>query len=146
MGAKSLIRPASSLYDEDFVAWTAQTARLLRVGRFDQIDTEQLAEEIEEIGKSNQRELESRLTAILVHLLKRSGSWQSSLITQRAEVLKLLKQSPSLRRTLPNAVDEVYPTAVRKAAAETGLSAKVLRPDCPFSMEQILDQDFLPEP
>src|SRR5229473_1507601 len=135
MGAKSLIRPASSLYEEDFVAWTAQTARFLRAGRFDQIDTEHLAEEIEEMGKSNQRQPE-----------KRSGSWQSSVIVQRAEVLQLLKQSPSLRRTLPNAVDETYPTAVRQAAAETGLSAKVLPPDCPFSMEQILDQDFLPEP
>ena len=151
MGAKSAIRPATILYDEDFVAWTAETARLLRAGRFNQVDIAHLAEEIEDRGKSDQRELESRLTVLILHLLKwqfqpekRSGRWQSTIIAQRAEVLKLLEQSPSMRRRLPKSVGEIYSTAVRQAAAETGFPVNAFPRECSCSVEQILDQDFLP--
>lgn len=73
MGAKPLIHPAAKLYDEDFALWTAETARLLREGRFKEIDVEHVAEEIEDMGNRDHRELFSRLTLIIQHLLK----WQA---------------------------------------------------------------------
>src|ERR1700687_408636 len=103
MGAKSLKPSITSLYDEDFAAWTSETARQLRAGRFSEIDVEHVAEEIEDMGKSEKRELLSRLTALVVHLLKskwqadkRTASWQSTIAMQRVEIRKLLGQSPSL--------------------------------------------------
>ena len=70
MGAKSLKPPLASLYEEDFAAWAGETARLLRDGRFSEIDVEHVAEEIEDLGKSAKRELLSRLTVLVTHLLK----------------------------------------------------------------------------
>src|SRR2546426_519054 len=111
MGAKSLTRPASKLYDEDFVAWASETARLLRSGRFDKIDVEHLAEEVEDMANRDKRELASRLRVLILHLLKwqqqpgkRSRSWRATIATQRAELKDLLDQSPSLRRVLPGSV------------------------------------------
>ena len=152
MSSKALKPSASSLYDQDFFSWTIQTARLLRAGRFSEVDIEQLAEEIEGMGKSDKRELWSRLTIILVHLLKwkqqpekRSRSWRSTLDDQRTEIRRLFRQSPSLRRDLAAAVEEVYPDAVRRAGIETGLPAETLPRQCPFTEHQILNDEFLPK-
>src|SRR5713226_7348754 len=126
MGAKSLIRPSTELYDEDFVVWAIETARLLRARRFDEIDVEHAAEEIEDMAKRDKRELLSRLRVLIKHLLKwqhqadhRSGSWESTIITQRAELEHLFEQSPSLRRAVPASTAEVYRDAVAEAIVET---------------------------
>src|SRR5713226_2577936 len=107
MGAKTLKPRTASLYDQDFVAWTSETAQLLRAGRFDEVDIEHVAEEIEDMGKRDKRELHSRLTVLLLHLLK-SGC-RSTIITQRAELEQLFEDSPSLMRTIGAAVLKVYP-------------------------------------
>src|SRR5712692_5620366 len=129
MGAKSLIRPSAKLYDEDFAEWATETARLLRAGRFDEIDIDHVAEEIEDMAKRDKRELLSRLTVLIKHLLKwqhqashRSGSWESTIITQRAELEQLFEQSPSLRRAVRTSVAQIYQDAVAEAAAETSLA------------------------
>ena len=152
MGAKTLKPAPASLYDEDFAVWTAETARLLRAGRFDEIDIEHVAEEIEDMGKRDKRELLSRLTVLIVHLLKwkwqpekRTRRWQSTLITERAELDGLLEDSPSLRRATGAAIVEVYPDALELVATETGLPATAFPGECPFSPDQILHRDFLPE-
>jgi hypothetical protein len=151
MSAKSLTQPAALLYDEDFALWTAETARLLRQGRFTELDVEHLAEEVEDMGKSQHRELGSRLAVIIQHLLKwqlqrerRSGSWKATIVTQRAELDRLFEQSPSVRRGLRASVPRVYPGAVAAAAAETDLPVESFPRECPFAPEQILDQDFFP--
>ena len=151
MSSGPLKSPAGSLYDEDFAAWTAETARLLRARRLAEVDLEYVAEEIEDMGKSQAREMESRLTVLLVHLLKwklqpakRSRGWRSTLDTQRVELRRLFRQSPSLRRRLPESLPEVYRDAVRAAGIQTGLTARSFPRDCPFSVEQVLDNDFLP--
>jgi len=151
MSSRALKFPAGSLYDEDFAAWTAVTARLLRARRLAEIDLEHLAEEIEDMGKSQGRELHSRFRVLLVHLLKwqrqpqkRSRSWRSTIDTQRVELRDLLRQSPSLRRRLPASLPEVYRDAVRAAGIETGLAARSFPRECPFQLEHLLDQDFLP--
>jgi hypothetical protein len=151
MGAKTVKPRTASLYDQDFAVWTSETARLLRAGRFDEVDIAHVAEEIEDMGKRDKRELHSRLTVLLLHLLKcnwqpnkQSSGWQSTIITQRAELEQLFEDSPSLRRTIGAAVLKVYPAALRTAAVETGVPAATFPRDCPFTPEQILDPNFLP--
>jgi type II secretory pathway component PulM len=114
MGAKTLKPAAASLYDEDFAIWTAETARLLRAGRFDEVDIEHVADEIEDMGKRDKRELHSRLTVLILHLLqwkwqpeKQTRGWQATLLTQRAELDRVLEDSPSLRRATAAAVAKV---------------------------------------
>lgn len=151
MGAKSLVRPVTKLYDEDFALWAEETSRLLRHGRFEELDAENLAEEVEDMARSQNRELFSRLTIILQHLLKwryqpekRSGSWNATLVTQRAELEQLFEQSPSMKRNLPGVMARAYRIAAAAGAAETGLPEETFPRDCPYSPEQILDETFLP--
>ena len=151
MSAKPLVQPASKLYGEDFAVWTAKTARLLREGRFSEIDLEHVAEEIEDMGNRDHRELFSRLRLIIHHLLKwqyqpekRSRSWESTIDLQRGEIRQLFRWSPSLQRALPELLPEVYVDAVRQARIETDLPDKSFPRECPFTPEQILDPDFLP--
>jgi Domain of unknown function DUF29 len=151
MGAKSLKPSAASLYDEDFAAWTSETARQLRAGRFAEIDIEHVAEEIEDMGKSEKRELLGRLTVLVTHLLKwkwqadkRTASWQSTMATQPAEIQRLLRQSPSLSGVIAASVADVYPDAVESASIETGLPAPTFPEKCPFSVDEILQRGFFP--
>ena len=141
-----------SLYDQDFFEWTQCNAALLRAGCFDQADIEHIAAELEDMGKRDQRELESRLQVLLAHLLKwkhqpekRSSSWESTIDTQRDEIERLLRQATSLRRSIADALSGVYRKTVRDAARETRLGRSVFTEVCPFTMDEILDEEFLPE-
>ncbi len=145
-------QPVLTAYDEDFVAWTEQTASLLRSGQLGAVDIVHLAEEIEDMGKRERKELHSRLVVLLTHLLKwelqpekRSRSWGSTLITQRLKIAYLLGQSPSLRRRIVTELEEAYAGAVKIAAVQTGLGKSVFAARCPYSPKQILDDEFLPE-
>jgi hypothetical protein len=138
-------------YEDDLFAWTQEQAALLRAHAADGIDWENLAEEIESVGGSDRRELESRLTVILLHLLKwqaqpplRGSSWRKSLRTQRREIRKLLKQSPSLRREVPGMLPEAYADALKDAIDETGLRADIFPSMCPYTPGDVLDEDYLP--
>jgi hypothetical protein len=152
VSTKTLKPPAASLYDQDFAAWTSETARLLRARRFAEIDVEHAAEEIEDMGKSEKREMLSRLSVLILHLLKwkfqaekRSPSWKSTILAQRIELGRLLDDSPSLMRTVGTSAAKVYPDAVAAASLETALPPVAFPRDCPFSVDQILDRTFLPE-
>src|SRR5437867_3247732 len=142
---------SAAAYDADFFAWTQRTAALLRARRFDEVDVENAAQEIEDMGRRDLRELNGRLQVVLAHLLKwqlqpqkRTASSQTALLTQRFKIDDLLRDSPSLRAKLPDDLPRNYEHAVRRAALETGLRADQFPSRCPFSLEQILDQDFLP--
>jgi len=152
MSAKAL-KPATlgGLYDQDFALWCDETVRLLRAGQLGEIDVENLIEEVEAMAGSQRREVDSRLRMLLLHLLKwdrqskkRSTSWVSTIDTQRSDLEGVLKQSPSLRRTVPEAIINMYPAAVRGASIETGLPKSAFPAECPYTPEQILDHDFLP--
>jgi len=152
MQLKTVSPDLARLYDQDFLLWTEETGRLLRAGRLDELDIEHIAEEIEDMGKSQKRELESRLTVLLMHLLKwgwqrdkRSGSWKGTVANQRAELRRLFRDSPSLKNQVTKAVAESYGDAVEGAILETALPAETFPKRCPFTPEQILDRDFLPE-
>ena len=148
----SVLEPVENLYEQDFFEWTVRNAALLRAGRFREADLEHIAEEIEDMGKSQRHELSSRLRVLLSHLLKwkyqsnqRSRSWKATIRLQRRELTRLLQQMPSLRRYLRDELPEVYPVAVDSAIAETELPDDVFPPASPFSLDQILDLEFLPD-
>lgn len=139
-------------YEEDLYAWSLEQAALLRARRVEGLDWDHLAEEIESMGGRDRRELESRLCVILLHLLKwqsqpelRGASWRQSLRTQRREIRKLLKQSPSLRRQVPQLMLEAYADAIKDAVDETGLPADRFPPDCPYAPDDVLAEAYLPD-
>ena len=139
-------------YDEDFFAWTEEQARLLRAGDFSQLDIENLAEEMEDMGRSIRRELRNRLAVLVMHLLKwryqpgyRSRSWSGTIREQREQVAELLDESPSLKPVPAQDLAKIYRLAVSKALGETGLSEETFPAGCPFTPDQIMAEDFLPE-
>src|SRR5437016_5462317 len=112
------MRRNSAVYDEDFYAWTQEQARLLRSGKFSQIDVENVAEELESMGRSDRREIDSRLEVLLMHLLKwqlqvrlRSPGWSGTIREQRRRIGKLLRESPSLRLAVGQLIPEAYAEA-----------------------------------
>ena len=138
-------------YDQDVAAWAAEQARLIRAGQFDQLDVEHIADEIEDVGKGEKRELASRLAVLLAHLLKwqhqparRSASWERTMREQRKQVLRALKEAPSLRPLLsdPDWSDGVWGDAVTLAISETGLDA--FPEACPWPLADVLADDWRP--
>lgn len=139
-------------YEEDFYSWLCKNVELLRQGRLSEIDVENIAEELDGMSKSQQRELISRLKVLLVHLLKwqfqadhRSGSWKGSIVEQRQQIKKLFKISPSLKRHIDDNIAESYNDAVEYASIETGIPESDFPQTCPYSFEQILDKIFYPD-
>jgi len=139
------------LYEEDFLAWTQETVRLLRGRRFSELDLENLIEEVDSMGISQRLQRDNRLVVVIKHLLKwryqperRSASWETTLLTQRRRLRRLLQQSPSLKHGLREAVVEAYRDAAKEAGVETRLPASTFPDRCPFTAEQILDPDYLP--
>ena len=145
-----------SEYDRDFYAWIQTQVQALRERRFDALDLENLAEEVEDVGKGLRRELRSRIGVILVHLLKwqyqpdrRSDSWQSTLDEQRWNVREILQENPSLRRQPSEMLDAAYKSACITASREMSLSKiqrqRTFPAQCAWSVEQVLDDDFVPK-
>jgi hypothetical protein len=148
------MRTNAELYEEDFYAWTQTTAAALRAGTWHDVDPEALAEEVESLGARDHRELRRRLQRLVTHLLKwqyqptgrQTGhSWRSTIRTQRQEIAELLEQSPSLRRTVPEALRTRYALAREHASEQTRLPLVLFPAACPWTLEQVLDADFWPE-
>jgi hypothetical protein len=140
-------------YEKDFYSWLCKNVELLRQGRLSEIDVENIAEELDDMGKSQKRELGSRLEVLIAHLLKwqfqpghRSTSWKGTIVEQRNKIKKLLKESPSLKRYVNEKVTEAYEDAAEYASIETGIPESDFPQTCPYSSEQILDKTFYPDP
>lgn len=149
--ASSAVSPGAG-YDTDFFQWTQSTAEMIRQGRLAEVDLENVAEEIEDMGKRDRREVRSRLIVLLMHLLKwelqpelRTPSWDSTIDEQRMQIQFIIQDSPSLRRLPSDELAATYKRAVKRAIAQTGLDDSRFPPSCPYTAEQILDSDFLPE-
>ena len=148
------MNPNAELYDADFYAWCRTTATLVRHGKWQEIDPEALAEEVESLGARDHRELRRRLQRLVTHLLKWQyqpsrrqigHSWRSTIRTQRQEIADLLEQSPSLRRTVPDALQARYALDREHASVQTRLPLATFPETCPWTPEQVLDTDFSPE-
>ena len=149
----------AEVYEQDIDAWIDEQVRLLKEGRVHEIDVTHLIEELQDMGKSNRRELESRLIILIAHLLKwelqleslsgqwkqfEGKSWRNTIIEQRTQMLFLLRKVPSLKAVLQDAIDETYPEARGLAVKETGLELVLFPGHCPYTADQLLDEDFFP--
>jgi len=141
----------TELYEYDFNEWIAQQVTLLKQGKTGEIDVVHLITELEDMGKSHLRELESRLIILIAHLLKwqfqpnqQSSSWRGSINEQRLQLSRLLRKTPSLKRELTHTVIEVYLDALELATDDTGLAAATFPTTCPYPIEQLLDKTFYP--
>jgi hypothetical protein len=142
---------ARELYDLDFFEWTRAQAELLRRGCFESADIPHIAEELADMGERDRREVRSYLRRLITHLMKwqfqpdrRTASWGASIADSRAELEGIFEQSPSLRRFAAESFGQAYPRARRQASFETGLPQTVFPPECPYSFDELMDDDFLP--
>ncbi len=142
---------STTLYETDFYAWSQTQAALLRDEEFEQVDWENIIEEIDSLGKSQRSELTSRLTVLLMHLLKwryqpakRGHSWLVTIGNQRDDLADLLAENPSLATQINSFILASYPKAVKKAARESRLPRATFPADCPWAVAQIMDEDFWP--
>jgi len=140
---------AINLYDTDFYAWTLEQSKFLSLGQWQSLDIENLAEEIESLGKQQKQELRNRLGVLIGHLLKwefqpelRGKSWRATIREQRDRINLLLTDNPSLKSYLDQAVSEAYELALSLVVRETPLDYPDLPSDCPYTVKQILDPKF----
>ena len=139
-------------YDKDFYSWTQEQAELLKHGRFSELDIDNLIEEVETMGRTEKRELESRLTVLLFHLLKwkyqdvrQCRSWELSIIEQRLKFEETLKENPGLKSKLNDMLKKAYRYAVIEASKETKISIKIFPELCPWELDKITDSEFYPD-
>ena len=139
-------------YDKDFYSWTQEQAELLKHGRFSESDIDNLIEEVETMGRTEKRELESRLTVLLLHLLKwkyqdvrQRRSWELSIIEQRLKFEETLEENPGLKSKLDDILKKAYRYAVIEASKETKISIKIFPELCPWELDKITDSEFYPD-
>ena len=137
--------------DVDFAVWAEHQIELLRARNFDALDVDLLVQELESLVANDRRELGNRLVILLLHLLKcqfqsarKSRSWVGSIAEQRDQLGALFDKSPSLKPLVPELMERCYARAVKRAVAETMLPKSAFPAMNPYSVEQILDDDFAP--
>ena len=140
-----------SLYEQDYYLWLNTTIQQLKGRQFSALDIPNLIEEIEDIGRSERRALESNLVVVLVHLLKyqyqaekRSNSWKASIREHRRRLRKALEESPSLKGYIEEIFAECYQDARKLASDETDLALETFPMQSPFELSSTLDPEFLP--
>ena len=140
-------------YETDIISWANEQAAFIRSGRFDLLDLEHIAEEIEDVGKSEQREFESRMALLLAHLIKwqyqpshRGKSWERTIKDQRTIITRRLSKTPSLKPELESSDFwlEAWADAARIAENETGI-LNVFPETCPWGFEEITNPSFWPD-
>lgn len=159
---RALTNSHQEIYDSDFVLWAERAAKLLEQRRFEEIDLENLIEEVRELAKNAKREVRNRLFELLKHLLKwqyqpsrrqypgtdnawNENSWARSINNQRYGIKQLLDDSGSLKKHFSDSVYSCYEHARKAAAKETGLSIGTFPEECPYSEQDIKDENFWPD-
>jgi hypothetical protein len=139
-------------YERDFYAWANEQAALLRSGDWARADIEHIAQEIESMGRTEKRELVSRLAVLLAHLLKwrfqaglRGNSWRLTIKEQRYKVADHIDDNPSLKALRDEAMATAYRYALVDAERETGLGGAAFPAVCPWTYSDIMDEAFWPE-
>jgi hypothetical protein len=141
--------PARADYGRDFYSWSLEQARLVREGRWDAVDRENVAEEIESLGREQFNKLESALRVLLLHMLKwdhqperRTRSWALSIKDQRLEFEQILEDNPGLKSRQDEALARAYRRARIAAAKETGLDEETFPSACPYSWDDVTARRF----
>jgi hypothetical protein len=139
----------SAGYDKDFYSWSQEQGRLVREGRWNEVDRENVAEEIESLGREQFNKLESAFRVLIMHMLKwdhqperRSRSWRATIATQRVELEDVLADNPGLKPRISEAIARGYRKARLEAANETEVSLKAFPETCPYSFEDITSRPF----
>jgi predicted nucleic acid-binding Zn-ribbon protein len=142
-------------YEQDYYGWIQEQAALLRAGRLSEADIEHIAEELEDMGKSEARGLKSQLARLLKHLLKwvyqpelreqQKNSWRASIRNARRKVRECLEENPSLKPKLPEFFLKSYIDAIDEAVEETNLPESRFPSQCPWTLEQVMDEEFWPD-
>jgi hypothetical protein len=141
--------PVAAEYERDFYSWLMEQARHLREGRFEALDCDNLAEEIESLGREQFNKLVSALRVLMAHVLKwdhqpslRSRSWVLSIQEQRLEIADVLSDNPSLKPRIDEAVARAYRRARIEAAKETGLDEDAFPSTCPYAFDELISRAF----
>lgn len=139
-------------YEDDFAAWAFEQTELLRQKRLAEMDLPNVVEELESIGKEQRHALESSYRLVISHLLKwqfqpdiRSRSWAKTIDGERANIERREDDNPSLAADAKRIVDRIYRYAVREAARDTDLPRSTFPAECPYSVEQLRNADWMPE-
>jgi hypothetical protein len=139
-------------HDEDFYGWAMAEANLLRQRRLSDLDFDNLIEELESMGASERRELVSRMAQLIFHLLKwqyqpdfRGRSWRASIKEQRKKTKGILSDSPSFKNEVMKFISDAYDDAFLLIEKETPLDLKLFPLECPYTFDQIMDDEFFPE-
>ena len=146
-------RPAAkkrrARYEDDFYTWVNDQVELLRAGRLDEIDAQNIAEELSDVGRSETAKLRSILRVLLMHMLKwdqqpefRTRSWVHSIREQRNRYARLMKDNPGLASRMAEALADAYESARMWASDETNLPEDEFPDDCPYGWTDILERPF----
>jgi len=142
-------RPAAAEYWGDFYSWLMEQAAHLRAGRWEVLDRENLAEEIESLGREQFNKLESALRVLMIHFLKwdhqpnlRSRSWVLSIEAQRLELDNVLYDNPGLKPRIAEATARAYRRARIEAANETELEKNEFPEECPYTWNDFVARKF----
>lgn len=137
--------------DDDFALWAAEQGALLRAGKFTRVDIDNVAEELESLGRSDKYQIDHRMEVLIAHLLKwefqpakRKYGWKASIDEQRIRIGRVLDESPSLKGRPGETLAGSYVIGRNDAVSETKLPESMFPETCPYTIEQILDPDFLP--
>jgi hypothetical protein len=136
-------------YHRDFYSWLLEQARHLRAGRWTALDRENLAEEIESLGREQFNKLESVLRILMLHMLKRDHqpdrrgrSWWASISEQRLRLDDVLADNPGLQPRIQEAITRAYRRARLRAIKETDLDEWRFPEACPYSWDDIVSREF----
>jgi hypothetical protein len=146
-------RSESSLYESDFYQWVQQTAAALKAKAFNQVDWTNVIEEIESMGRSERRELKSRLIVLLEHLLKlqywtserdlNERGWRNTIIEQRRQIQLVLDDSPSLRTMLNDLYADAYCQAREDLILKAQLPEATIPHEQPYALTEALNSKTL---
>ena len=146
--------PRTSLYEQDFYLWIQETVEILKKGQLEQLDIENLIEEVDSMGKSQRKELKTRLTVLIEHLLKlqywttekdyNARGWRNTIVEQRRQIVYMLVDSPSLKAMVNDMFLDCYQDARNDTLRKYQLPLTLFPQECPFSLLEVLDPDFIP--
>src|SRR3954471_19536593 len=136
-------------YEDDLYTWVNEQVELLRAGLIDEIDAENIAEELSDVGAEQYDKFESALEVLLMHMLKwdhrperRSRNWSLTILEQRQRIAKRLRKNPGLKSRLSEAVEDGFALGRTRAAHEMRVMLQSLPASCPYDWDAIMNRDF----